>query len=395
MPWFPLFVRTDRSLLTNWRRDRWSVALLVAGEKANVMKLTVIAAVFLCGMVCSLQAFAAEIPIVHERVFGPELPGKYKHPASITQLANGDLYIAYYGGSGEYAEDTAVYGSRLAQGTNQWTAPVVIANTPFRTDGNAVVWQAPDGLVWLFYLTRYGETWSDSRSKFKVSADGAETWSDPDILSVEQGLMVRSAPIALNDGDYLLPIYHETGNDREIVGPDTTSLFLRFNPKTKTWTETNRIKSRIGNLQPSVVQITDDYLVAYSRRGGGYQGQADGWLVRSESRDGGRTWSEGKDSEFPNPNAATDFIKLRNGHLLLVYNNDKKERMPLTVAISTDDDRSYPYRRNIVDKPGDSAAYPFAIQTKDGKIHLIYTSERRTVVNHVIFDEEAILNHQP
>lgn len=327
-----------------------------------------------------------------ERVFGPELPGKYKHPASITELTNGDLYIAYYGGSGEYADDTAVYGSRQIQGTGEWTKPVVIANTPFRTDGNAVVWQAPNGLVWLFYLTRYGDTWSDSRSKFKISDDGAHTWSDPDFLSAEKGLMVRAAPIVLNDGDYLLPIYHETGNDREIVGPDTTSLFLRFNPKTKEWTETNRIKSRLGNLQPSVVQITDDYLVAYSRRGGGYQGQEDGWLVRSESRDGGRTWSEGMDSEFPNPNAATDFIKLRNGHLLLVYNNDKKDRMPLTVAISTDDDQSYPYRRNIVDKPGDSAAYPFAIQTKDGKIHIIYTSERRTVVNHVVFDEATILD---
>jgi hypothetical protein len=31
-----------------------------------------------------------------------------------------------------------------------------------------------------------------------------------------------------------------------------------------------------------------------------------------------------------------------------------------------------------------------AIQTRDGKIHLVYTSEQRTVVNHAIFDEEWI-----
>jgi predicted neuraminidase len=151
------------------------------------------------------------------------------------------------------------------------------------------------------------------------------------------------------------------------------------------------VTSRIGNLQPSVVQITDDYLVAYSRRGGGYTGQEDGWLVRSESRDGGYKWSEGKDSPFPNPNAATDFIKLQNGHLLLVYNDSKLERMPLTVSISTDNDRTYPYKRNIVDKTKDTAAYPFAIQTKNGKIHVLYTSESRTVINHAIFDEAAIL----
>jgi predicted neuraminidase len=330
--------------------------------------------------------------IVIERVIGPEILTRYKHPASLTELANGDLYLAYYGGSGEYATDTAVYGVRLPKGQTEWTRPAVIANTPFRTDGNAVVWQAPDGVVWLFYLTRYGQTWSDSRIKFKISQDGAQTWSDSDMLGFEKGTMVRAAPIVLKNGDYLLPIYHETGNDRENVGADTTSLFFRRSTKTGEWTETNRVTSRIGNLQPSVVQITDDYLIAYSRRGGGYEGQEDGWLVRSESRDGGYTWSEGKDSQFPNPNSATDFIKLQNGHLLLVYNDSKLDRMPLTVAISTDNDKTYPCKRNIVEKKKDTAAYPFAIQTKDGKIHIVYTSESRSVINHAVFDEQAILD---
>ena len=157
------------------------------------------------------------------------------------------------------------------------------------------------------------------------------------------------------------------------------------------WTETNRITSRIGNLQPSAVQITDDYLVAYSRRGGGYEGEEDGWLVRSESRDGGYKWSEGKDSQFPNPNSAADFIRLRNGHLLLVYNDSKLHRMPLAVSISADGDKTYPYQRNIVEKKNDTAAYPFAIQTQDGRIHVVYTSESRSVINHAVFDEAAVL----
>ena len=183
--------------------------------------------VWLFGLICGaclslVSRCPAADDVVLERVFGPELPGKYKHPASFTELANGDLYLAYYGGSGEYEDDTAVYGSRLVKGTAAWTRPTVIANTPFRTDGNAVVWQAPNGLVWLFYLSRYGETWSDSRIKFKISEDGAQTWSDPDMLGFEKGFMVRSAPLALRNGDYLLPIYRETGHDREKVGADST-----------------------------------------------------------------------------------------------------------------------------------------------------------------------------
>lgn len=143
-----------------------------------------------------------------ERVFGPEVPtGRYKHPASMTELRNGDLYLVYYGGEGEYATDTAVFGSRLTKGTTSWSAPAAIARDPFRSLGNAVVWQSPDGLVWLFYVVRFGETWSTSRIQAKVSRDDAKTWSDAFMISLDEGMMVRNRPIVLSNGDYLLPVY--------------------------------------------------------------------------------------------------------------------------------------------------------------------------------------------
>lgn len=336
--------------------------------------------------------------IVTTRVIGKEFTGRYKHPASFTELATstsgrGDLYLAYYGGGGEYQDDSKVWGMRLAEGASEWSTPVVIADTPFLSEGNPVVWQAPDGTVWLFYVQRYGKTWSESRIKAKISKDQAQTWSDSVIIAFEKGMMVRSRPIVLNNGDYLLGIYHETGKDREKLGADTTSLFLRFNPKNQKWIETKRIYSRVGNLQPTPVQIDKKYLVSYSRRGGGYGPVKDGYLVRSESRDGGRTWSEGKDSQFPNPNAATDFIRLHNGHLMLVYNDSMTDRTPLTAAISTDNDQSYPHRRNIGEGRG-SFAYPVAIQTQDGKLHVIYTTKGRSTIMHAVFDESAILDHK-
>jgi predicted neuraminidase len=332
---------------------------------------------------------AADEDVNVERVIGPEFPGKYKHPATIEELANGDLYIAYYGGDGEYAEQTACYGMRRKKGETKWSAPQVIADTPFHSDGNAVIWQAPDGLVWLFYVCRFGDTWSTSRIKGKISRDGANTWSDSFMVALEEGMMVRGRPIVLADGDYLLPVYHETGFDQEKVGADSTSLFLRFNPKTKKWTESSRIHSRMGNIQPAVAQIDDKRLIAYCRRGGGYEPIKDGYVVRSESHDGGHTWSEGQDSQFPNPNAAVDFLRLQNGHLLLVFNDSMDDRTPLTVAISTDTDKTYPYRRNIATGK-DSFGYPYVIQGKDGKIHLVYTSQARSVINHATFEEAAI-----
>jgi len=210
------------------------------------------------------------------------------------------------------------------------------------------------------------------------------------MLTFEEGTMVRGKPIVLADGDYLLPVYSETGADRERTDPSTCSFFLRHNPETRTWTETNRIRSPNGNLQAQVCQLSDDCLVAYMRRGGGYEPDEEGYILRAESHDGGRSWTDAVDTEFSNPNSAIDFLRLRNGHLMLVYNDSMNRRTPLTIAVSTDGDKTYPHRRNI--GGGDNSfAYPYAIQTKDDKIHVVYTTNHRTTIMHAVFEEAAIL----
>lgn len=324
------------------------------------------------------------------RAFGTEHPGIYKHPAAITELEDGTLYIAYYGGAGEYDQGTAVYGSRLLKEPNFWSDPEIIADTPMRGDGNPVVWAAPDGVVWLFYNTQYGDTWSEARVKAKISTDNARTWSDSFMVSMELGSMVRGQPIALNDGDYLLPMYDEKGGDREELDDSTASYFLRYSPKDNSWTPTNKIHSDIGNLQPQVVQITDDHLVCWMRRGGGYGPEFHGYIQKSESHDGGRTWSPAVNTDIINPNAAVDAIRTPEGHILLAYNDHPHERTPLTVAISFDDGETFAHKREI--GGGDNTfAYPYMIQTQDGKIHVIYTTNERTTIMHAVFDKRALL----
>lgn len=346
-----------------------------------------------CLMLAAVTVAGQDAPptLTVERVFGPEVQtGPYKHPACLTDLANGDLYLVYYGGEGEYARDTAVFGSRLAKGGTTWIPPQAIARDPFRSLGNAVVWQAPDGVVWLFYVVRHGATWSTSRIQAKVSRDSAVTWSDAFVLHEGQGMMVRNRPIVLHDGDYLLPIYHEVGEDPETVGAASTSLFLRYQRASGQWKQTGAITSPKGAIQPAVVETAPGRLIAYNRRGGGYGPTTDGWLVRAESTDGGWTWTRGRDSAFPNPNAAVDFLKLKSGNLLLVYNDSMVSRTPLVAALSTDGDRTYPHRRAIAEGPGDFA-YPIAVQTADQRIHVVYTSDRRRVINHAVFSESWLM----
>src|SRR5207302_8762671 len=98
-------------------------------------------------LICLLLVVHSRSDIVTERVFGPEIPGRYKHPASITELQNGDLYLAYYGGSGEYAHDSGVYGARRRRGKVKWSTPERLMPRPKWPAGNAGVAQAQGGLV--------------------------------------------------------------------------------------------------------------------------------------------------------------------------------------------------------------------------------------------------------
>ncbi|MEP7367719.1 MAG: sialidase family protein [Acidobacteriota bacterium] len=341
-------------------------------------------------------AFPQAIPhpgFTHEAPFGPQTAtGKYKHPASITELDNGDLYLTYYGGDGEYATTTAVYGARKAKGSTTWTAPAKLAQDPFYSAGNPVVWQAPDGIVWLWYVVRPGATWSTARIAAKISHDGARTWSDTSFITFEEGTLVQAAPIVLASGEYLLPIWKETGHNTEFVAADSASFFLLYNPKTRQWTESNRIHSRIGNIEPSAAELTPGHLLAFCRRAGGYGPGTPGfpgYIVRSESRDGGRNWSPGAEIEFPNPNAAIALHKLSSGNLLLIYNDSLTDRTPLVAALSTDGGKTFPKRITLADGKNDYA-YPYLIQARDGTVHLVYTSQRRSTVNHLSFSEAAL-----
>jgi predicted neuraminidase len=150
------------------------------------------------------------------------------------------------------------------------------------------------------------------------------------------------------------------------------------------------VYSRLGNLQASVAQVDENYLIAYCRRGADYKARTDGFMVRTESRDGGKTWSEGQETELPNPNAAVDFIKLRSGNLLLIYNDSMSTRTPLTAVLSTDHGKTFAHRKNIGEGKN-SFAYPYAIQTRDGKIRVVYTSDQRSVINVAVFEESLLL----
>ena len=77
--------------------------------------------------------------ITLERIFDNRVPtGDYKHPASITELANGDLYLAFFSGRGEYKDNAAaVFGSRQKKGRSRWDSIKAQASAASRSVRNS------------------------------------------------------------------------------------------------------------------------------------------------------------------------------------------------------------------------------------------------------------------
>jgi predicted neuraminidase len=142
-----------------------------------------------------------------------------------------------------------------------------------------------------------------------------------------------------------------------------------------TWTASGVIPQ---GSQPTVIQRNDGSLLTLMRN--------DGHVLKSESADNGRTWSDPMPTEIPNPDAGIAMRKLDSGSVVLVCNDTDSARTPLSILRSTDDGRTWEAPMRLEVNPGEYS-YPCVIQTKDGRIHVSYTFRRYTI-KHVEMNED-------
>jgi len=172
----------------------------------------------------------------------------------------------------------------------------------------------------------------------------------------------------------------------------------------QTWREYEVPQSR-GRVQASVLEMDPGRLVAFMRS------RAADRIYVSHSTDYGRTWAVPEPTTLPNNNASTQTIKLASGNLAMIFNKYSasddpttaiwpRRRYPVTVAISEDGGKTWPYMRNV--DTGDGfwgeinqslnrrLGYPCLIQTRDGMIHVAYSYRGRQCIKYVRFTEDWI-----
>ncbi len=294
------------------------------------------------------------------------------HGSTITELPDGELLAAWYAGSREGAQDVAIFTARRPPGSECWMQPHMVVNTPNRSEGNPVLFDDANGQIWLFYVTMYGDRWTECKVYYLKSDTMGLRWGEREVLRDELGWMTRNKPLYLSNGDILLPVYDER---------NWHSMVMISGDGGETWNTYGDLSSPKGVIQPTVVQRGDGSLLMLMR-------SRDGEIWRSTSDDLGRTWKAAEPTELPNPNCGVDMVRLHSGNIALVYNDTPRGRTPLTVALSTDEGETWGYKRDLETEEGEYS-YPAVIQARDGGIHITYTY-RRISIMHVEIDEEWI-----
>lgn len=383
--------------------------------------------------VCALLA-RASTPVFEERVIFTGDRG-HVHASSLIETPGGQLLAVWYengdpspdtffqGGDADKRDDVRIGAARLARGAAAWGEPFVISDTFGVSDNNPTLAIDAQKRLWLLHPTLLAvpeRAWDSAILWYKVSSDyegtGAPRWDRERLLIVQPkglyeevartaehltrhagrqartnvqraaslldrlqdpfarrlGWMPRTHPLLLPDGTLLVPLANENFN---------AAAMALTRDGGETW-EMSQVVPGLGVIQPSVVRLRDGRLAAFFRDASG-----DRRIKRSDSTDGGRTWSPVMATALPNPGGGVEALVLASGHLAMIY-NDKEEspRDRLAVSISTDEGRTWAWTRHLENRPGERFDYPSIIQAADGSLHATYSYNLKTI-KHVRFDE--------
>ncbi|MGI5900490.1 MAG: exo-alpha-sialidase [Christensenellales bacterium] len=225
------------------------------------------------------------------------------HASTILPLENGDILCAYFAGTREKHDDVGIWISRRVGGI--WLEPECIAKDEHTPHWNPVLFESGDGIIRLVY--KVGAHIPIWQSRSRISEDGGRTWSAPFLYPEPHSACgpVRSKPLLLKNGDMLAPNSVETDEQWLPfidISRDGGKSFEKLADIPVNIDDENapEFMSGKGAIQPTLWQ---------SKRGvHAFLRTTAGAIYRSDSFDGGRTWSLARRTEIPNNNSGAETV---------------------------------------------------------------------------------------
>jgi predicted neuraminidase len=330
----------------------------------------------------NLQATETYLPILYPS----------SHAANLLELKNGDVLCVWFSGTWEGQSGVGIVVSRRPHGSRNWGAPALIDRQAGASYQNPVLFQEPDGTIDLYHSTQQADAGeANAHVLHLVSKDNGVTWTQPALLFGEPGAFTRHPVVILKDGSWLLPLTYiaAAGIGK---GPETDFSVAEISQdQGVTWTECVMAGTQ-GRIQPSIVSLAPGHLLAF------FRSRASDFIYRSTSSDG-CIWSPATATILPNNNASVQAFRLRDGHVVMAFDNSSKSsangglRKPLSVALSLDGGNTWPYARDVEEgRPGyglaeqspkepgrEEYSYPSIMETRKGEILVAYTYCRQTI----------------
>lgn len=358
-----------------------------------------------------------------ERVETAMLPSScpQNHAANLLPLPDGSLMCVWFGGTQEGVADISVWGSRLLPGSRQWCDAVKLSDDASRSEQNPLLFLDPDNVLWLLWTAQISGNQDTAIVRYRQSTDLGQTWGDIATLLDKPGTFIRQPMTVLDNGNWLLPVFYcRTQPGEKWVGNDDISAVKISADKGKTWRDVE-VPHSLGCVHMNITPLPGGVLVALFR-----SRWADN-IYYSQSVDNGESWSAPEPTVLPNNNSSIQVTTLASGELALVFNpmsaagalerraslydeiddgdNSRKEpevtsgraafwgapRAPMTVAISADGGKTWPWQRNLdegdgycmtnnsLDKRNREFSYPSIKQGADGTLHIAYTWFRQAI----------------
>jgi len=311
------------------------------------------------------------------------------HGSSILELPGGDVLVSWFHGEAEKSLDSRLLASRRPAAGGAWSPPAVLFDDPGRAEGNSALHLLPDGRLALFFVTIFGVGWDDSRVRLALSEDQGRTWSAPAPVRDDRCWLVRTHPLRLRSGALLLPAYDDClALPRFLRAADGDPAHLAEVPLPDF---AQYLLEHVSAIQPAVVELADGALLAFTRDGGSRQR-----VHRMASLDEGLTWGVSEPTPLPNDGNSVDAVRLKDGHLVVVFNNTLAGRFPLAAALSLDEGQTFPHVAHLhaeCDRVGCEYSYPSITQSpRDGAIWVSYTHNRETI-GWIRFNEAWLMEH--
>ncbi|MBC7957351.1 MAG: exo-alpha-sialidase, partial [Cytophagales bacterium] len=218
--------------------------------------------------------------------------------------------------------------------------------------------------------------WAASRVVQLVSDDAGGSFVAQRVLPLtpllNTSVLVRTQPVALADGGWLLPAYFELGHKYPLV----ISFDAHGEPR---WVQ--RIGESVSSLQPALLPVSGTELRALMRDIGPQRR-----VQQAVSFDAGRSWQDLPASEVPNHDNSVAGLRLSGGGFVLLHNGvlpgEASPRQWLRLSTSPDAQAWSPALDVRRGERGDEFSYP-SVQQIGSQLHVTYTQQRRNIAHHV------------